>query len=161
MFRTHPVLSAVTIMYLGLVGWVTLGPQPLDESGRNLVYRLTMLLSRYELTDWITYDVIEFGANIAMFVPIGTLFLLLAGRRKWWLALGLGVVLTVAIELTQRLLPERFSDPRDILANSLGSLIGLLATLVLTAPAARRARLTTELDRLERENRELRLAAKR
>ena len=61
----------------------------------------------------------EFTANIAMFVPVGLLFLLLVGRRRWWLALAGGVALTCAIEFAQIFLPGRFSDVRDILANSL------------------------------------------
>ena len=96
---------------------------------------------RFPLTDWVTYSILEFWANVAMFVPVGLFFLLLLGRRRWWLAIVLGVVLTCAIEFVQKFLPDRVSDPRDILANSVGAFVGVVAALVVTWPAAvRRAR---------------------
>ena len=141
MFRLHPMLSVVTFIYLGVVGWITLGPQPLDDGTDSLVWRLLAFFSRYASTDWITYSILEFWSNVAMFVPVGLFFLLLLGRRRWWLAIGLGVMLTLGIEFVQQYLPDRVSDPRDILANSLGAFVGVVAALLVTWPAAvRRAR---------------------
>jgi glycopeptide antibiotics resistance protein len=141
MFRHHPILTVVTFVYLGVVGWITLGPQPLDDRADSLVWRLLAFFSRYASTDWITYSFLEFWSNVAMFVPVGLFFLLLLGRRRWWLAIGLGVMLTLGIEFVQQYLPDRVSDPRDILANSLGALVGVVAALLVTWPAAvRRAR---------------------
>jgi glycopeptide antibiotics resistance protein len=91
------------------------------------------VLARFQLTRWISYDLLEFTANIAMFLPVGLLFLLLAGRRHWWLALAGGVVLSGVIEFTQLFLPARFSDLRDILANSLGALLGVAIGRLVTA----------------------------
>jgi len=141
MFRHHPVLTVVTFVYLGVVGWITLGPQPLDEGANSLVWRLLDVFSRFSLTDWISYSLLEFWANVAMFVPVGLFFLMLLGRGRWWLAIVLGVLLTCGIELAQVYLPGRVSDPRDILANSVGALIGVVVALIVTWPAAvRRAR---------------------
>ncbi|GAB3030886.1 hypothetical protein GCM10027052_04070 [Parafrigoribacterium mesophilum] len=126
------VLQILTVCYLGAVGWITLGPQPLDERGAGMLRVVLEVLARSDLTRWITYDLLEFTANIAMFVPAGLLFLLLAGRRRWWLALTGGVALTCAIEFTQLFLPNRFSDVRDILANSLGTLVGVAIALLAT-----------------------------
>jgi glycopeptide antibiotics resistance protein len=141
MFRHHPILTVVTFVYLGVVGWITLGPQPLDDHADSLVWRLLGFFSRYASTDWITYSFLEFWSNVLMFIPVGLFFLLLLGRRRWWLAIGLGVLLTLGIEFVQQYLPDRVSDPRDILANSLGALVGVVAALLVTWPAAvRRAR---------------------
>jgi glycopeptide antibiotics resistance protein len=141
MFRHHPILTVVTFVYLGVVGWITLGPQPFDEGSDSLVWRLLHLLGRFPLTDWVTYSLLEFWANVAMFVPVGLFFVLLLGRRRWWLAIALGVLLTCAIEFVQMFLPDRVSDPRDILANSVGALVGVVVAVVVTWPAAvRRAR---------------------
>lgn len=141
MVRQHPILTTVTVLYLGVVGWFTLGPQPLDEGTDSVVWRLLAFFSRYAPTEWITYSLLEFWANVAMFVPIGLFFLLLFGRRRWWLAIVLGMLLTLGIELVQQYLPDRVSDPRDILANSVGVLIGVMVAMVVTWPAAvRRAR---------------------
>jgi glycopeptide antibiotics resistance protein len=141
MFRHHPVLSVVTFLYLGVVAFITLGPQPLDEGTDSLVWRLLRFVARFESLHWLTYSVLEFLANVAMFVPVGLFVLLLLGRRRWWLATVLGIGLTCGIEFTQMFLPTRVSDPRDILANSVGAFIGVIVALVVTWPAAiRRAR---------------------
>jgi glycopeptide antibiotics resistance protein len=140
-FRHHPVLSVITFVYLGLVAFITLGPQPLDEGSTSLVWRLLRFFSRFDATSWITYSALEFWSNVAMFVPVGLFFLLLLGRRRWWLAVLLGVLLTCGIEFAQQFIPSRVSDPRDILSNSVGALAGVLIALVVTWPAAvRRAR---------------------
>ena len=133
-------LRLATACYLGAVGWVTLGPQPLDDRGQGILRSILALLTGHPLTNWITYDVVEFSANVAMFVPIGVLFLLLAGRRRWWLALAGGIGITCAIEVTQLFLPGRFADVRDVLANSLGTLLGVLATVLIVALLDRRMR---------------------
>jgi glycopeptide antibiotics resistance protein len=141
MFRHHPVLSVVTFLYLGVVGFITLGPQPLDDGTDSLVWRLLGFFGRFSALDWITYATLEFWANVAMFVPVGLFFLLLLGRGRWWLAIVLGVLLTCAIEFTQMFLPTRVSDPRDILSNSVGAFVGVMVALIVTWPAAvRRAR---------------------
>jgi glycopeptide antibiotics resistance protein len=129
--RHRRALQAITVGYLGVVGWITLGPQPLDKRGVGILRSVLGVLAQFDLTRWITYDLVEFTANIAMFVPVGLLFLLLVGRRRWWLALGGGVALTCAIEFTQLFLPGRFSDVRDIVANSLGALLGVIVGLIL------------------------------
>lgn len=136
--RPRSILRLATACYLALVGWITLGPQPLDDRGLGILRSILAVLAQGDLTRWVTYDVVEFSANVAMFVPVGVLFLLLAGRRKWWLALAGGIAVTCAIEFAQLFLPGRFSDVRDIVANSLGTLIGLLATVLVIALLGRR-----------------------
>jgi glycopeptide antibiotics resistance protein len=140
MFRRHPLLSLLTLGYLGLVGWITLGPQPLDTHDQRLLARILSLLGNHEATKWVTYNLVEFSANVAMFVPLGVFFLLLLGRKRAWLAMLLGVILTVGIETAQIFIAGRVSDPRDVLANSAGALIGVIAALIVTTPAAMRAR---------------------
>jgi glycopeptide antibiotics resistance protein len=140
MIRRHPLLAVFTVGYLAIVAWVTLGPQPITASGSHLLFRALRFFGNHELTHWITYSRIEFTANIAMFVPIGLLFALVLGRRRWWLASLIGVAMTIAIELSQLGIPGRVSDPRDVLANSVGSVLGVLLALAVTAPAARRDR---------------------
>lgn len=138
MLRRHPFLSFATFAYLGVVAWVTLGPQPLDDSANSLLWRALAFFGRHESTDWITYNRVEFAANVAMFIPIGLFFLLLFGRRQWWLAIIFSIGLTVAIESTQLLLPGRVTDIRDIVSNSTGGVIGVIGGLLLTWPKAHR-----------------------
>lgn len=130
----------MTIAYLVVVGWVTLGPGPLDGEGSAVLSRLLRVLARSESTSWITYARVEFLSNVLMFVPIGVFFLMLFGRRLFLVAILAGVCLTVGIETAQLFLPGRVSDVRDLAANSAGTLIGVSAALILTTPAALRMR---------------------
>ncbi len=137
MFRRHPLLSAVTFAYLGVVAWLTLGPQPFDEGNDGWLWRALGFFGRSELTDWITYQRVEFTANVFMFLPVGVFFVLLFGRRMWFFAIVTGVMLTCAIEFVQLFLPGRVSDVSDIIANSVGTTIGVIIALVVTAQKAR------------------------
>jgi glycopeptide antibiotics resistance protein len=138
-FRQNPMLTAVTFVYLGVVGFITLVPQPQSEGSDWFVWALLDFFSHHSLTHWISYSLLEFWSNVLMFIPVGLFFLLLLGRRRWWLAVLLGVVLTCGIEFAQLFIPTRVSDPRDILANSMGAFIGVVAALLATWPAAVRA----------------------
>jgi glycopeptide antibiotics resistance protein len=138
MFLKHPILSVLTLGYLGLVGWITLGPQPLDTHGDAWLWSLLRFFGRHDATSWLTYQRVEFLANVAMFVPVGMFFLLLLGRRLWFVSVLLGVALTTLIEFAQLFIPGRVSDVSDIVANSLGSLVGVLVALVVTAVSAGR-----------------------
>ncbi|MHA6695796.1 VanZ family protein [Homoserinimonas sp. A520] len=131
----RPLLAVATACYLAWVGWLTLGPQPLDANGRGLLHRIIRYLSGENTLDWITYALVEFTANVVLFVPVGVLFVLLLGWRRWWLAALLGIALTASIEFVQLFLPDRVTDPRDLTSNSIGAGIGVV--LVLTVNALR------------------------
>jgi glycopeptide antibiotics resistance protein len=68
-------------------------------------------------------------------------FVLLFGRRRWWLAMLLPFVLSVAIELAQLFFfTTRVADVRDVVSNTSGALIGAIVVLIVTTPKARRIR---------------------
>jgi glycopeptide antibiotics resistance protein len=132
MFRRHPVLSVLTVLYLAAVAWVTLGPEPYDARTSGVLWRFLDFFGRHEATDWITFDRVEFGANIAMFVPLGMFFVLLLGRRRWWLAILACGAVSCVIEISQgALLPTRVSDLADVVANTSGGTAGVLLGVVL------------------------------
>jgi glycopeptide antibiotics resistance protein len=140
----HPFLSLLTLAYLGFVGLVTLTPSSEQPDYYDLATRVLARLERYPelapLTSRLNVDRVEFLANIGLFVPVGVFLLLLVGARLWPVALGLGVVLTSVIENVQRGIPGRVPDPRDVVANSLGTVVGVALALVLTLPATLRRR---------------------
>jgi glycopeptide antibiotics resistance protein len=138
-FARHPILTLATVAYLGLVGWLTLTPQS-SFTHSSPLWSLAELFARYSATEWLTFARLEFLANIAMFVPLGLFLVLLLGRAQWWLAMICGLVLTLAIEFAQQFIAGRVSDPRDLVANTLGALLGTVLALVLTAAKARRIR---------------------
>lgn len=139
MFLRHPILSLVTFAYLGLVGWITLTPQAEERQG-GLLWALALFFDRHATTEWITFNLLEFVANALLFLPFGVFFVLLFGRARWWLAILLGVALTVGIEFAQQFIPNRVSDVRDIVSNSIGAVLGTVFALVVTASKARRLR---------------------
>ena len=128
---SRAVLTVGTALYLAFVGWVTLGPQPLDDTNNGWLTTLLGGFADNPATAWITYDLVEFTANVAMFVPLGCLFVLLLGGRRWWLALVFGILLTCFIEFTQQFLPTRVPDVRDVFANSLGTALGICVGLMI------------------------------
>jgi glycopeptide antibiotics resistance protein len=131
----HPFLSVVTLAYLAFVGWLTLTPGSAAPTSSDLVLRVLARLQRYDELSWLTFDRAEYLANVALFVPVGLFLLLLFGTRLWWVALAAAITLTSFIETAQRAVPGRVSDERDIAANTLGAVVGILVGLVLTFPA--------------------------
>lgn len=81
------------------------------------------------------YGLVEFSANIVMFVPFGVFWFLLAAKGWRWIGPAAGIILSVSIEVAQFLfLPQRFASPYDVLANGLGALLGtVLAWIGLRA----------------------------
>ncbi|THG32341.1 VanZ family protein [Naasia lichenicola] len=142
MFRRHPLLSIVTVLYLGFVGWLTLSPSlPFGDGTDGVVWRVLRALDEFPGARWLDYSDVEFAANIAMFAPIGMFFVLLFGRARWWLAMLLSVALSCAIELAQLLFfTTRVADVRDIVSNSTGAIVGAVVVLILTAGKARQLR---------------------
>ena len=144
MFHRHPFLSLLTFAYLGFVGLVTLTPASGQPDYSALAERVLARLETYRDLDPVTarlsVERVEFLANIALFVPVGVFVLLLFGSRLWWVAVAGGIALTSAIETAQTSIPGRVSDPRDVVANSAGTVVGVALALVLTLPATLRRR---------------------
>jgi glycopeptide antibiotics resistance protein len=147
-FHRHPFLSLVTFAYMGFIGMVTLTPSASAPIPVGLAVRVLEAFHRRGYLEMVTVDRMEFLANIAMFVPIGVFLLLLVGAERWWIALFLPLLLTIFIETAQRGIPGRVSDPRDILANTIGGVAGVVLAMILTLPATvRRHRRRRERER--------------
>lgn len=142
MIRRHPFLTLITVAYLGFVLWLTLSPTPFDNATNAFITKLLHTLHQHDSTRWINYAVLERGANVALFVPVGGLFLLLCGLRRWGLAILCGVLLSVSIEVTQGLfIPTRVADPVDVVTNGAGTVIGVAVMVALTWGIERRHRI--------------------
>lgn len=143
MLLRHPILSLASFVYLGVLGWLTLTPQS-SAIDTSILWRLAERLHRLPGLEWVTFLHLEFAANVALFVPFGVLGVLLLGRSRWWLAIILGLVATVAIEVAQQSIAGRVSDPRDLLANGLGTIVGVFLALLVTVGDARRSRMARQ-----------------
>jgi len=121
--------------FLALVlGW----PTPVDAPASATLRGILARLHDAGVPEWVSYAKIEFGANIALFVPVGLLLAFALRRGQWWLAALAGFGLSFAAEVAQGLLrAQRVASVRDVVANTLGTLIGVgIAALI----ARRRAR---------------------
>lgn len=136
-------LGFAAALYLALVLWATLGPVPWRTATNEAAGGILNPASWTSAATWSTGYFAEIAFNVAMFVPLGVLAALLLPRRAWPLAVLAGVAATTAIELAQLPMPDRVSDPRDLVANSAGALIGVV--LVLAARRVRRAASVTVL----------------
>ena len=117
-----------TLIYLTVIAGLTLGPQPTTGLTQRASLLIVAGIDRFVASSF-TYADLEFCSNIALFAPIGLLLVLLFGRRRWWAAALVCVAMTVFIESAQAFIPSRVSDPRDLLANSIGALVGILIAL--------------------------------
>lgn len=119
------LLPIVTMGYLALVAWATLGPVSWHAIGYEADYGVLTPSIWFERATWTIGSPWEFAANVAMFVPVGALFALLAGPRRWGWALVWAGAVSFAVELAQIPIADRISDPRDLLANTGGAGIGI------------------------------------
>ncbi|MGF3055973.1 VanZ family protein [Microbacterium sp. YY-01] len=79
----------------------------------------------------VTYDRIEFAANVGLFVPFGLLLAFMLVQHRY-LVLPIAFIATVTIESVQEvLLDNRTSSMRDIIANTAGACIGLVLAVVI------------------------------
>lgn len=133
------VASGVAAVYLVALTLIAFWPTPVDRGARGSIAGTLAWLHAHGVPVWVDYALVEFSANIALFVPVGLLTVLLVGRRHWWLGIVVGVVASCLIELGQyAFLPGRFATLLDVLANSVGAYVGALGALVFLTVLRRR-----------------------
>lgn len=127
--------TVATLLSVGLILGMTLTPDP----------------------PWLYYEVeevtgsdpgglsLEFLLNILLFVPLG---MVLGSLRRVRL-LPLAVALSVTVELLQFLYPDRSPKVTDVIANSMGALLGYLAFVVAVTLLERRRPQPVPLDRTD------------
>jgi glycopeptide antibiotics resistance protein len=130
----HALAVTVLVAYTVFILSVTLSPTQLDVSVQRLIIRFVDVLHRYGVPTWFDYAEVEFLANIAMFIPFGFMVALLFSVKFAWLAIVVSLFFSTGIEHIQReFLDDRIYDVRDIVANTLGGLIGFIIAAFLRA----------------------------
>lgn len=139
-------LAAVLLLaYLGVVLAATLSPTPLDQGYSGSIAKVLDVLHRNGLPGWFGYGEVEFTANVLMFIPLGFLAGLALPDRVAWLALLLVPAASVAVEWAQgQFLAQRFSTLQDVIANTVGGLIGVLVAFAVRAMVHARDRKVVE-----------------
>ncbi len=85
------------------------------------------------------------GGNIALFVPLGVYVALLGRSRTFGAQVGLIALLSAAAETAQYVFRVGVTDIDDVLLNTVGGAIGILAFRLLRRLLGERARLAVEL----------------
>ncbi|WP_435746634.1 VanZ family protein [Microbacterium sp. PMB16] len=122
----------VGLPFFGALALLTLTPARLEHAMPNL---LDLALSAMHRLGWTSIDFHRFEilANVVVFVPVGILAFLLLPRRVWLLALLVGPLLSLGIEVAQRIaLPHRAATVTDVLANSVGATAGVVLAVLCT-----------------------------
>ncbi|CAN5442773.1 hypothetical protein BH10ACT7_BH10ACT7_03670 [soil metagenome] len=131
MTRARIISAALALLYTALLLISTLGPIRQRLVGSEASGGVLSLDTWLAESTWTSGRMYEFVANVVVFVPWGLLVVFALGARWWWVAASAGLVLTLAIEIIQIPLP-RISDPRDLVANVLGTLIGVGIAVVIS-----------------------------
>jgi len=128
----HRAAVVLSVCYLVALALIAFWPTPVDQGAHDPLVSLLGWLQRHGAPGWLSYNFVEFSANIALFVPVGLLGVILLGARHWWLAILAGFTASFCIELGQLLfLPARFATVNDVIANTLGTVIGTVLALML------------------------------
>lgn len=125
----RPVLALTAAAYAAAVLWVTIGPAPGSTMGNQLDGGILNPAAWTAPVTWTTGRLYEIAFNVAMFIPVGVLGALLIPRRRWPLAFLAGVAFSVLIELVQVPVLDRISDPRDLVMNTAGAVLGVFVVL--------------------------------
>ena len=128
----HRTTLFLTLAYLVGLAVIAFWPTPVDRDAEGLLTSAVGWLHRHGAPLWMQYDAIEFGANIALFFPVGLFVVVLSGAPRWWLGLLVGFTASCAIELGQlAFLPARYASVNDVVANTAGATAGAIAAVLL------------------------------
>jgi VanZ family protein len=133
------LLLVLLVLYVVGVVLIAVWPSPVDRNFDGPLRGSIAWLQRHGL-DFVTYDRVEFAANIVFFIPLGLLLAALGGRGRVMIAFATCVAVSLSIELGQALfLPARFASAGDVLANTVGAAIGAAAAAIASSVRRRRA----------------------
>lgn len=128
MSRIRRAAATLMVAYLAVVAWVVFWPSA--GPATSSVVWMADVLGSIGAPAWMSGAIVEFLANIALFVPLsflGSLLIVSWSRPRWLL---IGFCASAVIELGQlAVLPDRSATIVDVVANTLGALLG--AALVL------------------------------
>lgn len=118
------ILLAVTLIVDGMIVLSPVTPAAAGQESLRAwlgVWRLLGIQPTF-----LTFGLVEWLSNVVMFMPVGFLFagLVAPPLRAWAVLIAAG--LSAAVEVTQVFLPNRVPSVYDVVANSLGALLGVL-----------------------------------
>lgn len=118
------IAASALAVYSVVLAVVLLNPSQSTNSA--VVTQVTALLQDLGLPPELTAATrLEFALNVAIFVPLGVLMLLVWVRMSWRDATAYGFLATSGVEIWQGLvLDDRVATFSDVAANTLGAFVG-------------------------------------
>lgn len=123
------------LLFIGFTVWL---PANVSAKVTGLVGLMARWVSEAGIAPYYQSAVVfEFLANVALFVPVGFLLPFAWSRLRLWQVVLIGALMSGLIESVQGLMPSRFPTISDVIANSLGTLVGgvIAALIVLILPS--------------------------
>lgn len=114
------------IAYLTVLAIVGFWPAPVDRPIQGTLSTVLRYLHDHGVPSWFNYHFVEAAANVALFIPLGSIAALTFRAKTWWHLTLLGCVVSVAMELGQLIfMTERVPSIVDVVTNTGGAVIGI------------------------------------
>ena len=107
MTRSRLVTIVVAAVYFGALAMLTFVPVPESQARSGWMW------------------------SFALFIPVGLLLVLLMGKRRWWAALGFGVLGAAWIEAAQTVWLPHCANVADLVAGCAGVSVGVVAGAIV------------------------------
>ena len=136
--QRRTVLS-LAVLYALVLALIALWPTPVDRPLDGMILEVVQRAQEFGMSGWFGYDLIEFLANVALFAPFGFFVSALLDTHPA-IAVLVGFATSASIEVLQHTVrPERFATLSDVVANTLGAVIGVwIAHLVMSRSTSAR-----------------------
>ncbi|WP_353814815.1 VanZ family protein [Agromyces sp. SYSU T00266] len=139
--RPSRTAAVLLFAYAVVMLWVTLGPAPGAVSGNQARRGILDPTIWVDSDTWTIGSQTEFELNVLLFVPFGALLAFALRGAPAVVPAVMSAGFALLIEVAQIPMADRISDPRDLVANSLGAVIGILVARISDAIASIPARI--------------------
>ena len=101
----------------------------------TVIFRVVRGVREYDYTPFWSYNrpelLVENIMNMVVFVPVGLLLGCTSKGMRWWMALLIGMGISVSIEALQLVFKRGFSEFDDVMHNTFGCAIGFLIVAII------------------------------
>lgn len=133
--RLQAALVTEPVLFVAAMSWVPAGQYAAGLRGDAGSRALTCVLGPSPvdvLSRWLIRT--DLLPNVALYIPVGVAIALVAARPRW-LAVVAGAGLSALTELWQALATNRLCAPSDLLANTVGTALGVAVVGVVVVAA--------------------------
>ena len=130
--------------YLLVLAVVVFLPAAEADRFTGVVGWLALQVGRLGVPVDSAYLVLEFTANVVLFLPFGLLAAMAYPRLRPVAVVVLGSASSVVIELVQLTIPSRYATVSDVIANTIGAALGWLIFAAVSRGTARSAQSSAE-----------------